>query len=303
LTSPSGTVVRLDANGDALWNHELHTPGVLLAVTRLWATGDGGGLLLVAASPLEGSQLADVDAPAGSVVGQQDRLYRLDSSGTIVGQLALTTYQMPDPSKPMEMPDLSTIGSDPDAFKVILERQQSLSQIENVDQIEARANADGRVDVLFRRGSSNKARKGTAYLASQSDGTFSDEFSLQPVLDTQKLRIWVDFDYKNDNVLLYGVVGTRANRLPQGYISRVNTKTSNVTTQLAPLNTTGLQEARNARDEQVQNLEHNPSQEAVLLGSLDGEPLLISLTRMAKRPAIQVDEVTAAQPAYDPSQQ
>ena len=115
--------------------------------------------------------------------------------------------------------------------------------------------------------------------------------------------IGVDFDYKDGSVFLYGVVGTRANRLPQGYISRINTKTSNVRTQLVPFNTMGMQEARNARDEQVQNLEHNPSQEAVLLGSLDGKPLLISLIRMAKRPAIQVDEGTASLPGYDPSQQ
>lgn len=301
-TSPSGTVVRFAANGEPLWKKELHTPGVLLSVTRLWASADGGALLLVAASPLKGGQLADVEPPAGSVVGQQDRLYRLDATGAIVGQIALTTYKMPDPSKPMEMPDLSTIGSNPDAFKAILERQQSMSQIENVDQIAARTSADGRVHVLFRRGSSNKAREGTAHLASQSDGTFSEEFSLQAALDDQALRTWVDFDYKDGNVLLYGVVGTRANRLPQGYISHIDSRTGNVQTQLVPLNPMGLQEARNARDEQVQNLEHNPGQDAVMLGSLNGNPLLISLTRMAKRPSLQVDEGTAALPAYDPSQ-
>ena len=200
------------------------------------------------------------------------------------------------------MPDLSTIGSDPDAFKALLEKQQSLSIMENVDQISTNPGDDGRINILFKRGSSDKVRDGTVFQVSNADGSFSDEFSVQAALDSQTLRTWVDFKYTDGLLFLYGVAGTRANRLPQGYIARIEPTTNNIQTRLAPLNPTGLQEARSARDEEVKNFEHNPSQQAALLGLLDQQPLLISLTRQARRPAIQVDEGTAKLPVYDPSQ-
>jgi hypothetical protein len=290
--SPSGIAVGLTHDGVLRWQYDLNSKGVLLGPLHSWSTEDGGALLHVSATPLAGSQLTDIESPPGAVIGAQERLYRLSSTGELLGQLVLTSNMMPEPSKTMALADLSTLGNDPDALRAVLEHQQNLMTIEAVDQIAAYSQADGGIGMLVKRGSSSKFRNGTFYIWVDKNGKAIDELYLQPTLVSQGLNNWTDFVIDSDQLFLYGVTGTQENRLPQGYLSRINLTEGTARTILAPLGELGYAEARNAPDEQIKNLEHNPGQQPVMLSWLGRSPLLISLIRQSRRPALQLDEAT-----------
>lgn len=291
----SGVVMSLGNEGSIRWQYELKTPEVLLGVVRAWTTRDGGALLYVTAQPMSGAQLANSSGPQGALVNYEERLYLLSSTGALSRTMVVGRNTMPDMSQPMEMPDFS---ADPGAIQAIIERQRTLMRMESVDQIAVRALDDDNVRILFRRGSSDPSRKGSYYYLIDADRESVEEQPIQAVLDAGALTNWIDFGSNDSELLVYGAAGTRLNRLPQGYLSRMDPASGEAATWLAPLSEMGLNEARNARDEQFRNLEHNPAQQPVLLTRLGGNPLMVSLIRQSRRPAIQLDEANAELELY-----
>lgn len=287
----SSVVVGLSADGAARWQLQLEEPGVLLGVMDIWAMADGGALLHTTARPVSGAKLPGTQAPAGANITNQNRLYRISSSGKLSAPIILARALMPDFAKPAPMPDLS---KDPVGFQAALQAalqgQQALSNLEDISRIAAQPRADGSVDALVLRSSNDTARKGTFLYRIGRDGHVLQETSLNAAITGEGLPNWVDFSSNNDQVILFGTLSTRGNRLPQGYLSWIDIATEGVVTRLVPLSELGLDAAKKSGDEQRQYLEHNPSQDAQFLTSLAGRPLTVSLIYRSRRPAIQIDE-------------
>lgn len=285
----SAVVIGLSADGATRWLFELDEPDVLLGVLHVWATVDGGALLHAAARPMSGTGLPGAPAPPGGIVTSQDRLYRISPSGGLSAPVIVASTTMPDFANPLPMPDVS---KDPAALQAFFEKQQALSNIEAVDRIAAHPVSAGIVNVLIRRGSNIEARQGNNLYRIGSTGEVISEVSIEESVSGEGLRNWTDFSVDDGHVALYGSVGTRANRLPQGYLCRIDIPGGRAITRLVPLNELGLAAARSAADEQMQTLENNPAQQPELLSRLGEQLLMVSLVMRSRRAAIQLDEAT-----------
>jgi len=287
-TSPSGMVVRVSSGGKALWAVELDEPGVLLSVLDAWAGDDGGAWLHVSARAMEGSSLPGVETPAGAQIMSQNRLYRIDPKGELAVSTVLATDQMQDFSTPpAAMPDPS---QDPEAFQAAL--QAALSQSEELTQgtfygygdVAGHVRPDGGLDLVAGRGHDAE------FIRVGADGAVSMGTSLGEAMAAEGLRDWIDFSAANGQLLLYGTLGTRKDRLSQGYLSWIDLGDDSALTRLIPLNPLGLEEAKNAGDEDIQYLENNPGQQGRMMTTLSGQPLTIALVYRSRRQAIQLDE-------------
>jgi hypothetical protein len=285
----SGMVAAISSKGEPLWSIELEEPGVLLTVVHLWAAGDGGALLHITATPMSGAALPGIEAPQGANIMSQDRLYRVSPDGRMSSAVELIRHMMPDFSAPApQMPDP---GKDPEAYQKALnahmERQSELSAGGRYlfDSVAASPGQDGAMDVLVGR-NSDEAR----LIRLDRDGRQLLDVTLDEAITSEGLHRWVDFVATEDQVVLFGTVGTRANRLSQGYMSWISLDDGSAITRLAPLSELGLAAAQEAGDEELQYLEHNPAQQPQLLTRLGGRPLSVSLVRRSRRAALQIDE-------------
>ncbi len=287
----SGLVLGLSADGSTRWQVELQEPGVSLSIVDLWATADGGALLHIAAAPMAGASLPGTTAAAGALVYGQNRLYRVSAAGTLSEPVVITTARMPDFSA--AAPPAATANDDPAAFQAAmqaaLQSQTEASQGEayGPGEIVAYPRTDGSVDLLIGR-NSRTAR----LLRIGADGRPKLDAALDAAIAAEGLGNWIDFLATEDQVILFGTLSTRGNRLPQGYLSWIGVPQGDAVTRLAPLDPLGLQAAREAGDEEVQHLEHNPAHRPKLVTSLAGRPLMVSLVYRSRRSAIQLDEGT-----------
>jgi hypothetical protein len=291
-TTASAIAAGLSPDGALRWRLELAEPGVRLGVMDIWATADGGALLDVNAAPMTGPGLPGADAPPGAVVTGESRLYRVSATGALSKPVVIARQQMPDPTAPVAMPDPA---KDPAAFQAAFQAQLALSRgnVYTAGQVAAHPRADGSVDVLAGRGTT-----GARLVRLDRDGSVVLDKTLDAAVAEEGLRPWTDFATDGDRIVLYGALGTRANRLSQGYFSWIGLTDGGAVTRLAPLDERGLEAARNARDEQVQYLEDNPAQQPQMLTRLGDRPLAVALVTRAHRPAIQLDEGTDALAVY-----
>lgn len=295
-TTASALVAALSADGAPRWRIELAEPGVRLGVMDLWATADGGALLDVNASPMAGAGLPGVEAPAGAIVTGESRLYRVSATGTLSKPVVIARQQMADPSAPAVMPDPT---KDPAAFQAAFQAQLALSRgnIYTAGQVAAHprgeGGVDGTMDVLAGRGTT-----GARLVRIGRDGRVLRDTTLDAAIAAEGLGRWTDFWADADRVVLYGTVGTRANRLPQGYFGWIGISDGTAATRLAPLDPHGLEAARTARDEDRQHLPDDPAQEPLILTSLGEQPLAVALVTRNHRPALQLDEGTEGLALY-----
>jgi len=284
--TPSGMVVGLDSEGKTRWRLELNEPGVLLGILEAWVTPDGGALLhLLARSMDDGTAIPGADAPEGSLVISQNRLYRLSASGEPTAPIVIASFQMMDFSNPVAAPDMAT---DPEGFQAFLEgsTDQTRTDAWAAGDVIARPGPNGAMDVLL-GARSREARM----LRVGKRGEVLLDADLTTVMEQEGLPPWVDFSIDNNDVMLFGSLGTRQNRLPQGYVSRIELPDGPAVTRLAPMSELGLEEARAAGDEELQYLENNPSQQPQRLTLLGDHPVTISLVWRSRRQVIQIDEI------------
>jgi hypothetical protein len=285
----SGMVAAISSAGEPLWSVELEEPGVSLSVVHLWAAGDGGAWLHITATPSSGPTLTGVEAPPGANIMSQDRLYRVSPDGQMSSAVELIRHMMPDLSAPApQMPDPA---KDPEAYQKALnahmEKQSELSGGGRYlfDSIAASPGKGGAMDLLIGRNS-----KEARFIRLDRGGRVLLDVTLDEAIASEGLRRWIDFLATEDEVVLFGAVGTRANRLSQAYMSWIDLGSGNAVTRLAPLSDLGLAAAQKAGDAEVQYLEHNPAHQPQLLTSLGGRPLTLSLVRQSRRAALQIDE-------------
>lgn len=291
-SSPSGLVVGLDGDGQVRWQIELNEPGVALGVMDVWAAADGGALLHLVARSMEGGGLPGVEAPAGTLISQQNRLHRISENGELLAPIVIGNFQTMDFANPAPIPDMS---KDPQGYQAYLKRSSEMSRmhIYTEGQIDAKSGDDSVMDVMMGR-NSREAR----FMRINAGGEVLMDVDLSEVVKGEGLENWVDYTVKSDKVLLFGALSTRKYRLSQGYVSQIDFADESAITRLAPMSDLGLEKARQAGDAELQYLEHNPSQQPQLLARLGNNPLTVSLVYRSRRQAIQLDEIDGQQFVY-----
>lgn len=292
-TSSSGLVAGFDSEGKIRWRLELHEPGVLLGIIDAWATPDGGALLhLVAHSMDDGAAIPGTEAPAGSMSISQNRLYRVLANGEMAAPIVIASFQMIDFSNPAAVPDMAT---DPEGFQAFLEGagEQDKAAAWAAGDVVARPGTGDVMDVVL-GAQSREAR----LLRIGRGGQVLLDADLTHIIEEEGLPRWVDFSSDTSRIFIFGSLGTRRNRLPQGYVSRIELPSGPALTRLAPLKEPGLKEAQAAGDEDRQYLEHNPSHQPQRVAMLADTPVTISLVWRSRRQAIQIDEIERQSVVY-----
>jgi len=293
-SSPSLLVLAYSTDGSLRWQRELGAPGVMLGAMDVRAAVDGGVWLHAVAQPLGAASLPSADAPPGMIVMRENRLYRLSASGTPVGEVALASTTMPDPSAPA--PSADNIADIQAFLQRSLAAQEPASTAGYTEGEVVIRPRDGGVELLMGRSARN-----ARLLRLDDVGRVILDVALTESMQGQGLSSWQDFAIADNDLLLYGVTSTPANRLPQGYLSTIDLATMRATTRLAPLNAAGLEAARAARDSEVRLLQDNPAQTAELLTELAGEPLVVSRIQVAGRPALQLNVIDAESESLTPT--
>ena len=211
-----------------------------------------GALLHVTARPMSGTGLPGVQAPPGAVITAQNRLYRVSTSGKLLAPIVIASLQMMDFSQPL--PPLPNMSKDPEGYQAEFARRQALSKSDAYTDGAFVAHGLGNdvVDVLMGR-NTQRAK----FLRIGPDGRVIQTVSLGKTLAREGLKNWIDFSSTQHQLTLFGSLGTRKDRLNQGFISRIGIPDGDVVTHLAPLSNLGLEAAKKAGDEQKQYLEHN----------------------------------------------
>ncbi len=284
--TPSAVVAGLSQEGELRWEYILAERGIRLVVTDVWATADGGALLHVLARPMRGAEV-----PEGTA-SSENRLYRISAAGGISTPLVIAST--PRWTGPAELPDMTT---DPEGYRAAINAavEASVSTTYTDGQLVGHAGPDGSVDLLLGVGTREVRvvridARGDAVL----DRTLTEE------IQTKDRHRWQDGFIKGDVVTIFGTLGLKETRLPQGYASSLDLSSQQLTTRLAPLEGPGLEAAIQARDAERRFLEHDPAQQAQLLARLGGKPLLISLIKRNRLQALQLTEVDDSLQSYPP---
>jgi hypothetical protein len=153
-------------------------------------------------------------------------------------------------------------------------------------QIVGHARDDGSVDLLLGRGT----RKARLVRIDKTGHKVLDR-TLTDAMRTRE-HPWQDGYATDQAVFLFGAIGLKATRLPQGFVRRFDLKTGSLETRLAPLVGPGLEASIAARDEERQHLEDDPAQDPQILARIADSPLMISSVNRSGRRALQLTEVT-----------
>jgi hypothetical protein len=287
-SSTSAVAVGTTLDGSTRWQVTFAEPGILVLPLNIWTTSDGGALIhALTRSLTRGSAIPGSVAPPGALIIEQNRLYRVSPQGTLSPPLVIANMQMMDMSNPAALPDPST---DPAGFQKALTQQTELFAMESYssDQLLGQPRDDGSVDVLLGRGTKN-----ARWMHISKSGQMLMDKTLDELLADEGVLAWQDGYVVDDEVFLFGTLGTRRDRLAQGYVSRIDPMRGQIATRLAPLSELGLEEARQAGDEEVQYLEHNPSHAPQALAQLAGAPITVSTVHISRQPAFQIDQITS----------
>ena len=137
-----------------------------------------------------------------------------------------------------------------------------------------------------------RSSRKTRFLRIGPDGSVILDSSLDKTMAEEGLTKWTDFSSSQNQLILFGALGTRKDQLNQGFVSRIDIPDGDIVTRLAPLSQLGLKAAKNSSDEGSANLEHYPAHRPQMLTSLAGKPLTVSLIYQSRREALQLDEST-----------
>lgn len=289
VETPSAVIAGLSLDGTLRWEHVFAEPGVQLSTREIWATADGGALLHVSASPMRGPGYPDGVAPA-DMADREDRLYRFSAAGEFSEPAVIASLKRPD--EPAALPDMN---EDPEGYRKALNRTiDSLSHdSETVGRVFAHSRPDGNIDLLL-GGDSKEVR----IIRVDVRGKIILDENLAEAMNMEDRPRWQYGYVTGDAVTVFGALGLKETRLPQGYASRFDLESQRVTTRLAPLEGPGLEAAINVRDSEQRLLEHNPSQQPQLLAMLAGKPLMVSTMIRSRKQGLQLAEVDDSLQSY-----
>jgi hypothetical protein len=184
---------------------------------------------------------------------------------------------------------------------------------EEIEKLDAAARPGGGFDILFHREDGSESRNGFFLQSIGADGNLLSESSLGNQIVDHGLDDWFDFYVSgSDMVLLSRALATQAGvqsrrkKWTQNVVSWIDLETGVPESRLIPLDRRYLEAAMNAGDEGMQYLEGLPGGEPVLLTTLAGKPLVVSVGRIAPRQVVRLNEadhqLVAFTEAWDESQ-
>ncbi len=291
IETPSAVVAGLSQTGDLQWEYIFDERGVQLAPMDIWATADGGALLHVRASPMRGAGMPDGVAPAG-MPDSEHRLYRMSASGRVSEPVVIAETRIS--TAPVELPDITV---DPEGYRAALNAAVNASVYNSYSagQLVGHARPDGSIDLLLGRGT-----KEVRVVRIDPEGRAVLDEVLTEDIQTEQHRRWQDGFITGDVLTIFGTLGLKETRLPQGYASSLDLGSKQLSTKLAPLEGPGLEAAINARDAERRFLEHDPSQQPQLIARLAANPLLVSVIHRNRKQALQITEVDDTLQSYPP---
>ena len=270
-------VTRLSAKGEPRWKSASEDSVSDVMAARAWAGPDGGALIHASSA---------TDGDAVLVFDRQ-------------GNLKRHTLSAGDPL--LAMGQLGEM--DPEQAAAFFQGLAD-SQPDSIEQVVAKATAQGGWDVLFER-KGEADREGHFLLRIGPDGTVRSEQNLSETMTAYGVEDWFDFYLDGrELVLLSRVVATQKiiNGRPRGraqnVVSWIDLDSGNVSPHLIPLDERYLDAALVAGDADIQYLDGLPDSEPVLLSRLAGHPLVVSLGWVDRRQVLRLHEASPGLAAY-----
>jgi hypothetical protein len=269
----------LKLNGEQRWEQQLSDVGQYFTIERLWAAQDGGALLKITTHSTD--SMIPVDEPQLRIISNDGKQK----------QLKLTRAGEPF--------DAASIRPGSQADMERFYEHQRNAKPESIETVGAKAREGGGFDVLFHRSGGTEGREGHFLYRLGADGALFSEISLGNHIQEHGLEDWFDFYIDRDQlILLSRVMATqqgvqsRRKKWMQNAVSWVDLDTGVPLTRLIPLDERYLEAAMNSGDEDRKNLEGLPGGDPVLLTSVDGVPLVVSLGVIGGRFTLRLNEAT-----------
>lgn len=183
-----------------------------------------------------------------------------------------------------------------ESLQEVLQRQNQ-SVAEEVENLGIVARKDSGFDVLFQLKSRGGGREGFFLYRFGPNGDLQSEISLGNHIELYGLERWFDFYVEGKQLLLLSkapvtqkVVRNVKRKWGQNIVSWIDLNTGVPVARMIPLDDRYLEAAMNAGDEGQQYLAGQPGSEPVLLTTLGGKPLVISVGWISKRQVVRLHE-------------
>jgi len=261
------------------WQLKLNDVGTYYTINNIWAALDGGALLYISPTSVDPK------------VAVSERQLRFVSTNGIQSRFMLTEAEAPFDVTSMRP------GSEEDLQKFF--ESQRNAKPESIEMLSARPRNGGGYDVLFHRKGGVEGRAGHFLHRIAADGTLQSETALGSHLEDHGLEKWTDFYVSRDQlILLSRVMATqhgvqsRRTKWMQNTVSWVDLDTGMSVSRLIPLDQRFLEAAMNSGDEGRQYLEGQPGGEPLMLTTVGGLPLSVSLGWFKGRNTLRLNEAT-----------
>ena len=248
----------LKPGGEKRWQLKLNDVGEYFTIKNLWAARDGGALLYISTYKM--------DSPVGL---EELQLILISADGT------------------------------QSRFKLMESNATPSARPEKIKMLSARPRDGGGFDVLFHRTGGAGGRAGHFLYRFAADSSQQSTTALGGHIEQHGLEAWVDFYVSGDQLVLLSralvtqhSIKVRSNKWMQNVVSWIDLETGMPVSRLIPLDERYLEAAMTSGDENRQNLEGQPGGEPVMLASVGGVPLSVSLGFLRGRFTLRLNEAT-----------
>ena len=273
----------LKPDGSRRWEEKFSGDAIPSGIDRIWAAPGGSALLFVTYL-------------SGGIASEISQLEFISTNGT------RKTLQLARAESPFDILKMGKMS--PQELQKILASQGN-SKPESIKKLTANARADSGFDVLFQRTGGGQGRAGFFLYRIGADGALLSEHALGNRIIEHGLEHWSGFYVDGEQLVLLSRVqatqqgvNSKRKKWAQNAVSWFDLNSGTHTTRLIPLDSRYLEAAMNAGDEQRQYLEGTPGGDPVLLTTIDGVPLTVSIGRASRRPALRLNEATDQLTAY-----
>ena len=269
----------LKPGSEKRWQLKLNDVGTYYTINTIWAAWDGGALLYISPTSVDPK------------VAVSERQLRFVSANGTQSRFMLTEAEAPFDVTSMRP------GSEEDLQKFF--ESQKNAKPDSIKMLSARPRSGGGFDVLFHRTGGVEGRAGHFLYQIAADGSLQSETALGSHLEDHGLEKWTDFYVSGGQlILLSRVMATqhgvqsRRTKWMQNTVSWVDLDSGMPVSRLIPLDQRYLEAAMNSGDEGRQYLEGQPGGEPLMLTTVGGLPLSVSLGWLKGRNTLRLNEAT-----------
>lgn len=259
--------------GKKRWEVRFADSGQYDTIEQVRAGADGSALLY----------RTSLASPLGSAEGQL-HFIRPDGSKKLI--------RLNETGAPPDMDSLTNMSQE-DLQRFM--QSQGQSDPESIERLDALAREGGGFDVLFQRKGGGARREGFFLYRLGVNGKLQSEIALGNHIETHGLDRWFDFRVEDDQLVLLSkapvtqkVVRGVKRKWGQIIVSWIALDSGVPRPYLIPLDDRYLEAAMNAGDAGQKDLEGQPGSEPVLLATLGGEPLVVSVGWVSNRQVVRL---------------